>query len=162
MTTRRKARIRSKKRKTPAPSHWWYGIISLVGCVVLSGVVVGHNLPTSGSPQVPQLPTAPRVLLKAQFTPAYQPQTGEPQAAAESRPVAFRTADSEPAITPTGARLITHEEAREKAAPANKAIPRLGQLQVEVARQTRLGHTVHFLPSDRFHVLEHALQQADG
>jgi hypothetical protein len=71
--------MRSKKRKTPAPSHWWYGIISLVGCVVLSGVVVGHNLPTSGSPQVPQLPTAPRVLLKAQFTPAYQPQTGEPR-----------------------------------------------------------------------------------
>jgi hypothetical protein len=52
--------IRSKKRKTPAPSHWWYGIISLVGCVVLSGVVVGHNLPTRGSPQVPQLPTAPQ------------------------------------------------------------------------------------------------------
>ena len=138
--------IRSKKRKTPAPSHWWYGIISLVGCVVLSGVVVGHNLPTSGSPQVPQLPTAPRVLLKAQFTPAYQPQTGEPQAAAESRPVAFRTADSEPAITPTGARLITHEEAQEKAAPANKAIPRLGQLQVEVARQTRLGTLSTFFP----------------
>jgi hypothetical protein len=33
--------IRSKKRKTPAPGHWWNGIISLVGCVVLSGVVVG-------------------------------------------------------------------------------------------------------------------------
>jgi hypothetical protein len=138
--------IRSKKRKTPAPSHWWNGIISLVGCVVPSGVVVGHNLPTSGSPQVPQLPTAPRVLLKAQFTPAYQPQTGEPQAAAESRPVAFRTADSEPAITPTGARLITHEEAQEKAAPANNAITRLGQLQVEVARQTRLGTLSTFFP----------------
>jgi hypothetical protein len=95
---------------------------------------------------VPQLPTAPRVLLKAQFTPAYQPQTGEPQAAAESRPVAFRTADSEPAITPTGARLITHEEAQEKAAPANNAITRLGQLQVEVARQTRLGTLSTFFP----------------
>jgi hypothetical protein len=95
---------------------------------------------------VPQLPTTLRVLLKAQFTPAYQRQTGEPQAATESRPVAFRTADSEPVITPIGARLITQEEAQEKAAPANNAMVRLGQLQVEVARQTRLGTLSTFFP----------------
>jgi outer membrane protein TolC len=96
---------------------------------------------------VPQLPTAPNALLKKQFTPAYPGQTGNLQQAGESHAVALRVADPEPVITPAGVRIITLEEAQLKAAAAgNNPMVRIGELQVEVAKQTRLGTRSTFFP----------------
>jgi len=136
-----------KKRMTLVSSSWRYASITLVGCLVLSGVVAGQDLPPSVSPPVAQLPAAVGARLKAQFTPAYEGKTGNPQQAGASPTVALRAAYSEPVITPAGARLITLQEAQQKAAPANdNPLVRLGQLQVEVARQTRLGTKSSFFP----------------
>jgi len=137
----------SKKRISLAPSSWWYGTITLVGCLVFSVAVTGQDIPTGASIPVPQLPTAPSVLLKAQSTPAYEGKPGNPQQAGARPTVALRAAYSEPGTTPGRARLITLQEAQEKAAPAgSNPMVRLGQLQVEVARQTRLGTKSSFFP----------------
>jgi outer membrane protein TolC len=125
----------SKKRISLAASFWWYSTISLT-CLVFSGILVGQELPANISAPAPQLPTEASVLPKAQFTPAYQGPTDRPQSGGTR-------ADS---LSQTGARIITLEEAQQKAAPANNPMVRLGQLQVEVARQTRLGTMSTFFP----------------
>jgi outer membrane protein TolC len=135
----------SKKRVSLAASYWWYGTISL-SCLVFSGVLAGQDLPGNISAPAPQFPTAASVLLKAQSTPAYQGQIGKPIQAGESRAVLLPKSDSEPVLTQGGARIITLEEAQQKGAPASNPMVRLGQLQVEVARQTRLGTVSTFFP----------------
>jgi outer membrane protein TolC len=135
----------SKERISLAASYWWCVTISL-SCLVFSGVLVGQDLPTNISAPASQLPTAASVLLKAQFTPAYQGQIGKPPQAAENRAVRLPGADPEPILTPGEARIITLQEAQENAAPANNPMVRLGRLQVEVAHQTRLGTMSTFFP----------------
>jgi outer membrane protein TolC len=93
-----------------------------------------------------QPPALLGVQLQGQFTPTYEGKTGNPQQACVS-PVVLGAAYSERAITPAGVRIITLQEAQQKAAPAdNNPLVRLGQLQVEVARQTRLGTRSSFFP----------------
>jgi outer membrane protein TolC len=135
----------SKERISLAPICWRYGTIGLC-CFVLSAALMGQDLPVGIPAPPPQLATAPSALLKAQFTPAYQGQTGKAPQAGASHAVLLPAADSEPILTPGGARLITLQEAQEKAAPANNPMVRLGQLSVEVARQTRLGTLSTFFP----------------
>jgi hypothetical protein len=78
----------SKKRVSRVPTSWSHGTITLVGCLVLSGVVAGRDLPTIVLTPVPQLPAAPGVRLKAQFTSTYGGKTGNPQQAGASTTVA--------------------------------------------------------------------------
>lgn len=136
------------------PSGWRYGAVTLVGCFVLTGVVAGQDLPTSVSTPVPQLPAALGMRVKAQYTPVYEGKPGGPQ---QASPTVLRAAYSESASTPARPRLITLQEAQQKAAPAgSNPLMRLGQLQVEVARQTRLGTRSTFFPQigsvfDNFH-----------
>jgi outer membrane protein TolC len=74
-------------------------------------------------------------------------QVGTPQQAVGSSILASRAADSEPVTNAAGARVITLQEAQMKAAAAgNNPMVRLGELQVEVARQTRLGTMSSFFP----------------
>jgi outer membrane protein TolC len=135
-----------EKRISPVPSRWSNGVIILVGCLVLSRVAAGQNLPPNPS-AMPQLPSAPNVLLKEQFTAAYPGPTGNLQQAGESHVVALRTADPEPVITPAGVRIVTLEEAQLKAAAAgSNPMVRLGELQVEMAKQTRMGTRSTFFP----------------
>ena len=137
----------SEKRISLAPSSWWYGTIAMVGCLVLGGVAVGQDLPTSVSTAAPQLPATPSVLLKAQLTPAYAAQARDPQRAGGSPPGTLGATDSEHIFTSSGARVITLQEAQQKVTPAdNSPLVRLGQLQVEVARQARLGTQSSFFP----------------
>jgi outer membrane protein TolC len=138
--------INHTKRVAIVPSGLCHGIIALLGCLLLSGVTAGQDLPSS-VPALPQLPTAPSVLLKPQFTLAYHKQTGSPRQAGESRPVALHVANPEPVITAAGVRIITLEEAQQRvAATGGNPLVRLGQLQVEVAEETRLGTISTFLP----------------
>jgi outer membrane protein TolC len=50
-------------------------------------------------------------------------------------------------VPPTGVRHITLEEAEQMAAGANNPLVRLGQLQVEIAKQHRLGVQSQYFPS---------------
>lgn len=118
--------------------------INLIGSLILSGAAAGQVVPTNASTPLPVLPGAPSVLLKTQ-TPAYEVKLGN------LRPVAATSAagaaHSDITITSTGARLITLQQAQEKAAPAGgNPMVRLGELSVEVARQTRLGTESMFFP----------------
>jgi outer membrane protein TolC len=137
----------TKKRMTLVASMWWYCTITLVGCFVLSGVVAGQDLPPGVSTPMPQLPTAVSVRRKAPFATVYQGETGNSRQAGESRAVVLRSAQSQSPVNPNGPQLITLQEAQQKAAPAgNNPMVRLGQLQVEVARESRLGTRATFFP----------------
>ncbi len=138
----------SKKRISPAPSSWSYEAIALAACLLLSGVASGQELPANVSAPVPQLPAALGIRANTQFTPTYDGNAGNPQQAIASSAPAIPAAYSEPVIARPGARLITLQEAQQKAAApaANNPMVRLGQLQVEVARQTRLGTLSTFFP----------------
>jgi outer membrane protein TolC len=137
----------SKKRISSVPSSWWYGSIAMVGYLVLSGVASGQELSANVSAPVPQLPAALGIRANTQFTPTYDGNAGNPQQAIASSAPALPAAHSETVIVRPGARLITLQEAQQKAAPAaDNPMVRLGQLQVEVARQTRLGTLSTFFP----------------
>jgi outer membrane protein TolC len=143
---RRKAMKESNERISVVPNCWRRSPIALVCCLVLSGVVAGQDIPTIASAPVPPLPDAPGARLNLQFIPTYQSPTRKPAEGRESRDVVFG-ARSEQVTTSAAARLITLQEAQERAAPANgNPMARLGQLQVEVARQTRLGTMSTFFP----------------
>ena len=122
-------------------------VITLAGCLALSVAVVGQDIPTYVSPPAPQLPRVSSVLPKAQFTPAYQGQTGNPQQAGESRPVGLRVASSQPAATTATVRRITLDEAQQMAGGASNPLVRLGELQVEAAKQHRLGVESMYFPN---------------
>jgi hypothetical protein len=142
---RRKAMRESKKGKTKISNGWWYGVFILVGCFVLSGAVAGQGLPVGVSAPVPTLPAALGVRPNAQFTPVYDGKTSDSQSASGSSAV-LTAGYSEPSVTPGAARRITLEEAQMKAATPANPLVRLGQLQVEVARQNRLGVISTFFP----------------
>jgi outer membrane protein TolC len=138
----RKARISAASANTSCGN---FAVLALLALV--TGVATGQNVPSTASTPIPPLPDAPGVRVILQSIPTYQSPTPQPQHGVDVRNVALRPAHSEPTTTPTGARLITLEEAQEKAAPANSnPMARLGQLQVEVARQTRLGTMSTFFP----------------
>ena len=137
----------SKTRISATPGNKWcvkFAVVALLALV--AGVASGQSVPSSATPPIPQLPDAPGARMILQSIPAYQSQTAHPQNVAEAQNVLLHPEHSEPITTPTGARLITLQEAQEKAAPANNPMVRLGQLQVEVARQTRLGTVSTFFP----------------
>lgn len=137
-----------KKPMNMVSSGCWYGTLIVVCGLVLSGVVAGQNLPGSVSTPVPELMIAPGVRLKAQVTPVYQGQTGNPHQASESRAVALRAAHPQPAaITPGEVLRITLDEAQQRAAGASNPLARLGELQVEAAKQHRLGVESLYFPN---------------
>jgi outer membrane protein TolC len=138
--------MRNRKEQMILLNHWCYDTVSLLGGLILSVAALGQNLPARISAPAPQLPTAASVLLKEQLRSANQEQTGKPLQAGGSHAVLHSATDSEPILTSGGARIITLQEAQQKAAPANNPMVRLGQLQVEVARQTRLGTQSSFFP----------------
>ncbi len=139
--------MQTHKRITLAGRGWCFNYLVLVGCFAFSGVVAGQNLPTSIAAPVPQLPTAPSFLLKTQSSPIYEGKMGNLQQEGASSAIPLRVASLQPVMTAGGARIITLQEAQQKAvAEGGNPMVRLGQLQVEVARQTRLGTRSSFFP----------------
>jgi len=136
----------TKKRISHAPSCWWYGTITLVSCLLLSGVIAAQDLPTGDSAPVPQLPAAFGVRLNQQFTPAHEGKTGNPPQTGVSPVAALRAASSETVTTPAGVHRLTLAAAQQMAAGVANPMVRLGQLGVEVARQNRLGAKATFFP----------------
>jgi outer membrane protein TolC len=123
--------------------------ITLVGCLLLSVVAVtAQEVPARPFSPVQQVPVAPSVLLKAQFTPAYTSQTGNPKQVGESGAFALPAAHQDPAATASGGVLrITLDEAQQQAAGASSPLVHLGELQVEAAKQHRLGVESLYFPN---------------
>jgi outer membrane protein TolC len=140
--------IESKKQMANVLGSWRYGTITVVGCLVLGGIMAGQDLPTSASKPVAQVPTTVGVPLKALFTPAYQGQAVHLQRVSENGATAFRATHPESAtVTTTGVVRITLDEAQQKAAGASSPLVRLGELQVQAARQHRLGVEALYFPN---------------
>jgi outer membrane protein TolC len=139
--------IRRKKRMTLASSGWLCGAVVFIARLVLSGAVAGQTLPTSVSAPVSQLPIAPGARLIAQFTLAYEDKNANLRQAGGTPTFVLSGETSEPLIAPGAVRRITLDEAEQQAAsPNNNPMVRLGQLQVEVADQNRLGTLSTFFP----------------
>jgi outer membrane protein TolC len=133
----------NKKPRTTVPNTRYSTIIPVV-CLLLGGFAAGQDPPVASA--VP-LPTAPGVQLNNQSPLTYDGKTGNLVKAGASPTAIPGLAYSGPITTPAGARLITLQEAQQKAAPAgDNPMVRLGHLQVEVAKQTRLGTTSSFFP----------------
>src|SRR5271170_1187914 len=130
-----------KKWMMIVPNGRWCGTITLAGCLALSGIVAGQNLPPGVSTPLPQLPISPGALLSSQPTPAYK-LSNRQQASGHATP-----APTELAKMPVGPQVITLEEVQQKVAASDtNPMVRLGQLQIEVARQTLLGTKATFFP----------------
>jgi outer membrane protein TolC len=137
----------SKTRISVASSNTWRGHFAVLALFALvTGVATGQGVPSDAVPSTPHLPDAPGAGVILQSIPAYQHQTAQSQKVGKVQDVVLRREHSEIPATATGARLITLQEAQEKAAPATNPMVRLGQLQVEVAHQTLLGTRSTFFP----------------
>ena len=116
---------------------------------------MGQEHPGSASfPGAPQ-PEISSLQLKPQLVPAYENKNSVGQRAATIAATTPAKANAESSVTSgvapgtaSGtARRITLEEAQQQAGSASNPLVRLGQLQVEVARQNRLGTFAQYFPA---------------
>lgn len=124
--------------------------IAALACLALSAVAAGQVSPAVGSAPGPQQPVISTVQLEPQLVPAYENKYSAPQRVAISATATPTKASAQPTsatAAPGAAGRITLEEAELRASSAsNNPMVRLGQLQVEVARQNRLGAFSTFFP----------------
>jgi len=131
----------------------WYVKPALLALLALFTVAAsGQSGSGSASTQTPPLPDAPGVRMILPSIPPYQAQTIQSQAPKSQgrdqfRNVALSPAQSAPPVTAGGARLITLQEVQETVAAGINPMVRLGMLQVEVARQARMGTVSTFFPA---------------
>jgi outer membrane protein TolC len=121
-------------------------IVMLLSCLPFSGVMAGQDLSGSVALQGLQLPSTPGVRLKALPTPAIYGKPGNSQVGVNTI-IPLPATYSGTAGASSGVRQITLQEAQQQAAAqGSNPLVRLGQLQVEVARQNRLGTISTFFP----------------
>ena len=121
--------------------------IAALGCLTLSAVAGGQVAPAVGSAPAPQQPVSSNLQLKPQLTPVYENKISTPQRGATGATATPTRAPGVLAVAHGAPRRITLEEAQQQAGSAsNNPLVRLGQLQVEVARQNRLGAFSAFFP----------------
>ncbi len=120
-------------------------IVAALGCFAFSAVAIAQVAP--GNSSAPQQPLVSIIQMKTPLTPVYENKNSAPQRVAAIATVVAAKAPAEPPATPNTARRITLEEAELQAGSASSnPLIRLGQLQVEVARQNRLGAFSTFFP----------------
>ena len=121
--------------------------IVLMGCLVISVAAAGQDLPTS-APPLQQTPTAVGGSLKAQFMPEYGGQTVHLQQVGGSGAITFSAAQAGVAATAPGTVVrIRLDDAQQQAAAAGSPLVRLGELQVEAAKQHRLSVQAQYFPN---------------
>ena len=121
--------------------------IALIGCLVLSITMAAQDLPTSVLPYGQQLPASVNASLKAPFTQAYQGPTVHFQQVGESAAATVRASHPQPAVGAGEVVRITLDDAQQRAAGASNPLLRLGELQVEAAKQHRLGVESLYFPN---------------
>ena len=133
--------------RSTIPSLSRYGAVSLVVCLALGGVAAGQNRPTDIFSPASQLPEAVSAQLKAQHMPVLEGQTVNLQQVGEGRTLVFHAAYSAGGATTATTLRITLDEAQQQAAAASNPLAKLGELQVEAARQHRLGVQAMYFPN---------------
>ncbi len=120
-------------------------IVAALGCSAFSAVAAAQVSPANAS--APQQSVISILQLKPQPAPDYESQNSAPQRGPTIATAAPTKAKAESSAAPSTSRRITLEEAELQAGSAsNNPMVRLGQLQVEVARQNRLGAFSTFFP----------------
>jgi outer membrane protein len=121
--------------------------IALLTCLVLTASGVGQS-PIGVLAPTTQLPAVVGVPLKAPIVPAPQAQTFHFEQAAESGAVGVRAAVHEQSASTSGAvQRITLDEAQQLAGAASSPLVHLGELQVEAAKQHRMGVQSLYFPN---------------
>ncbi|HTR25281.1 MAG TPA: TolC family protein [Terriglobales bacterium] len=121
--------------------------IVLMGCLVISVAAAGQDLPASATP-LRQIATADGGPSKAQFMPGYKGQAVHFQQVTSSDVVTLSALPSGSSSTALGSVVrITLSDAQQQAAVASNPLARLGELQVEVAKQHRLGVQAQYFPA---------------
>jgi outer membrane protein TolC len=135
-----------KKRTATVPGLWLQASIVVLSGFLLSGVLKAQDLPANSPAGLPLGSAGPNLL--AQVFPklfsevkASNPDRHD-MAAAPGLPVA----SSDSTIRPGNPRRITLEQAQQQAAAASNPMAHLAQLQVEAARQHRLGAESDYFP----------------
>jgi len=119
--------------------------IVLLGCLVIS-MAAGQDLPVGASP-LPLSPSAVGGPLTAQFLPAYKGQPVHLQQAGANDAVTLGAMQLKFAAASGGVVRLTLKEAQQQAAAASGPLVRLGELQVEAAKQHRLGVQAQYFPN---------------
>jgi outer membrane protein TolC len=120
--------------------------IALLTCLVLTASGVGQS-PTGVLAPATQLPAAVGVPLKTPIMPASQTQTFYLQQTVENDAVGGRVSHSQPATTSAAVQRITLDEAQQLAGAASSPLVHLGELQVEAAKQHRMGVQSLYFPN---------------
>ncbi len=135
----------SRKQAASVPGLGVHALIVILSGFLLCGVLKAQNLPANSPTGVP--PASARSSLLAQVPPKlfseFKARDADQHTTAAD--AGLPATDSESTIPPGGPRRITLEEAQEQAAAANP-MAHLAQLQVEAARQHRLGTESDYFP----------------
>src|SRR6202041_653540 len=135
----------SRKQAATVPGLGVHALIVILSGFLLCGVLKAQNLPANSPTGVP--PASARSSLLAQVPPKlfseFKARDADQHTTAAD--AVLPATDSESTIPPGGPRRITLEEAQEQAAAANP-MAHLAQLQVEAARQHRLGTESDYFP----------------
>jgi outer membrane protein TolC len=127
------------------PDEWLRASIVILSGFVLCAVTAAQSLPTTAATPFPQTPFSPGVQIPTSHT-----QISEIDSSHLEQPDNTRTIDtalySRSTTAQTGPRRITLEEAKQQAATTSNPMAHLAQLQVEAARQHRLGTQSDYFP----------------
>ena len=120
------------------PAGWLHTSHFVVGCLLFSGLLVAQDAPNN-APALSPVRTTGGALLRSQFTQRAEFNSALLARGADMRPMGVAVTTPESAPAPDGPRRITLEQAKQQAAGADNPMIKLGQLQVEAAKQNRLG-----------------------
>jgi outer membrane protein TolC len=127
------------------PGEWLRASIVILSGFVLCAVMAAQSLPTTTATPFPKMPFSPGAQMPTSHT-----QISEIDSKHLKQPDNSRTIDtvlySRPTTAQTGPRRITLEEAKQQAATTGNPMAHLAELQVEAARQHRLGAQSDYFP----------------
>ena len=123
-------------------------ILVFVGYLALSIAVAAQNLPNRLPTPLTRLPDDPGMLLGAQSMPAHEGRPVHLRQVGETGAVVLGTGRPDTAANaPGGVLRITLDEAEGRAVAESSPLVHLGELQVEAAKQHRLGVQALYFPS---------------
>jgi len=141
-------------------------LVALAALLLFSGVLAAQDLPSAASNPALSLPVSIGAPLRTTFPQVLAVKTDDAMPHASGLGEQAYNGRSFFALNPTdapaGVRRITLEEAQQAATAANNPLVRLGQLQVEAAKQHRLGVEGLYYPNIGTQVANLHLNKATG
>jgi len=143
--------------------RYWQRFVALAACLLFSGVVAAQDLPPTTSKPDFSLPAATGLPLRVT-----SPQVAGVKTNNAAPPAGGQAYNGGPSSTPNrgdapaGVRRITLEDAQQQAGGASNPLVRLAELQVEAAKQHRLGVQALYFPNISGQLLNMHLNQHPG